>query len=309
MLRDALHKSRWLRHLRRALAAPGNLLAGSGALALAAIAWNPLPLVLYGLGEPLWLYHAARGGRYDRALDEEDHRRATAALERQLEVLVRGTPCGAWIRHRHLPDYPRAYAHLVELCAQIARLVASRDGIARPLEDDVVARLDDMLRAYLTLARERLLFHCALAKLYPQLPPEAGGAGGTAAAAPIVPWCEDTPFVSLERALGDVRDRADRLGAELRQRPDLDEVYAPVIETLERRREELSARGRADREMAAQLAVFPDQFELIAGRLAAAPAGAAEIADEMRLLLEQTDDTVRFAEDLRGSAARYRLAA
>jgi hypothetical protein len=61
--------------------------------------------------------------------------------------------------------------------------------------------------------------------------------------------------------------------------------------------------------MAAQLAVFPDQFELIAGKLAAAPAGAGEIADEMRLLLEQTDDTVRFAEDLRGSAARYPLSA
>jgi hypothetical protein len=29
----------------------------------------------------------------------------------------------------------------------------------------------------------------------------------------------------------------------------------------------------------------------------------------MKLLVEQTDDTVRFAEDLRGSAARYDLGA
>jgi len=292
--------TRWMRHLRRALAAPGNLIAGSGALALAAITWNPLPLVLYGLGEPMWLYHAASGDRYDRALDEEDRRRATAALEGQLGALVRGTPCGAWIRRGHLPDYPRAYARLVELCAQTARIVAARTGVARPLEDDVVARLDDMLRAYLALARERLLFHCALARVYPQLP---------AAPEPVVPWIEDTGFVSLERALADVRTRAERLGAELRERPELGEVYAPVIETLERRAAELEARGGTDREMAAQLAVFPDQLELIAGKLAAAPASAGEIGGEMQLLLEQTDDTVRFAEDLRGSAPLYELGA
>src|SRR6187402_2006029 len=178
-------RARWMRHLRRALAAPGNLVAGSGALALAAIAWNPLPLILYALGEPVWLYRAARDGRYERALAAEDQRGATGTLERQLEALVRETPCGAWIRGGHLPDYPAAYARLVELRAQITRIVAARDGFQRPLEDDIVARLDDMLRAYLALARERLLFHCALAKIYPQLP----------AAAPRerpVPWCEDT---------------------------------------------------------------------------------------------------------------------
>ena len=294
--------TRWMRHLRRALAAPGNLVAASGALALAALAWNPLPLVLYGLGQPVWLYHAARGGRYERALADEDSRRATDTLERQLEALLRGAPCGAWIRGGHLPDYPLAYARLVELRDQIARIVAARDGVARPLEDDIVARLDDMLRAYLALARERLLFHCALAKVYPQLQPDA-------LREPPVPWCEPTRFVPLERALDDVRTRADRLRAELRQRPELDEVYAPVIETLDRRCAELEARGGSDREMAAQLAVFPDQFELVASKLAATPACAGEIADEMKLLVEQTDDTVRFAEDLRGSAVRYDLGA
>ena len=36
----------WIRHLHRALASPGNLLAASGALAVSALAWNPLPLIL-----------------------------------------------------------------------------------------------------------------------------------------------------------------------------------------------------------------------------------------------------------------------
>lgn len=297
-----MRKPRWMRHLRRALAAPGNLVAASGAIALAAITWNPLPLIFYGLGEPVWLYHASRTGRYERALSAEDRDRVTGGLERQLEALVRGTPCGAWIRAGQLPSYPIAYARLVELRAQIARIVEARDGVARPLEDDIVARLDDMLRAYLALARERLLFHCALAKIYPQLTPEA-------LREPPLPWPEDTRFVPLERALHDVRARAERLRAELRERPELGEVYEPVIETLERRLEELEARGRADREMAAQLAVFPDQFELIASKLAQAPASAGEVVEDMKLLLEQTDDTVRFAEDLRGSAPLYELSA
>src|SRR5262245_51348480 len=93
----------WMRHLRRALSAPGNLIAGTGALALAAITWNPLPLILYGLGSPVWLYHAASGGRYAREVAEEDHRRAAEAAERQLARLLRETPCGAWIRGGHLP--------------------------------------------------------------------------------------------------------------------------------------------------------------------------------------------------------------
>ena len=59
-----MSRATFLRHLRRALVAPGNLLAGSGALALSAVTWNPLPLILYGLAEPVWLYNAATRRRY-----------------------------------------------------------------------------------------------------------------------------------------------------------------------------------------------------------------------------------------------------
>ncbi|HWO25751.1 MAG TPA: hypothetical protein VNO30_43745 [Kofleriaceae bacterium] len=294
--------ARWIRPLRRALIAPGNLAAGAGALALAAVAWNPLPLILYALGEPVWLYRAARGGRYTRELADAERARTTGALERELAALVDETPCGAWIHGGHLPDYPAAYAGLTRLRAQLAAIVAARDGVARPLEDDVVARLDDMLRGFLALARERLLFHCALAKIYPELP-------GDAPRARPAPPCAAVRFVSVERALGDVRARAAGLAAELGPRPELEEVYRPVIETLERRCEELAARGDADRRIAAQLAVFPDQFELVAEKLSVAPACAGQLAEEMKLLAEQTDDAVRFAEDLRGGAALFELAA
>ncbi|HWU87481.1 MAG TPA: hypothetical protein VN253_09405 [Kofleriaceae bacterium] len=306
----------FLRHLRRALVAPGNLLAGSGALALSAITWNPLPLILYGLGEPVWLGSAAAKRRYVGDLAAEDRTAATRSLEQQLASLVEETPCGGWILAGKLPDYPRTYARLVELRAQIAQLVAVRDSAAKPLEEDIVARLDAMLRAYLTLARERLLFHCALAKVYPQLDvpaPPATLAGRIARALrggprrKIVRPIEDVRFISLEQAMAEVRAKADGFRADLRQRPEHEEVYRPIIETLDKRVEELAARGRNDRDMAAQLRVFPDQFELISSKLATAPALAGEIVGEMKLLLEQTDDTVKFAEDMRSGLTALAL--
>ncbi|MGH9885161.1 MAG: hypothetical protein ACREBE_06515, partial [bacterium] len=54
-----------------------------------------------------------------------------------------------------------------------------------------------------------------------------------------------------------------------------------------------------DRAIAAQLGVFPDQFEIILGKLAGAQADVSAVIGEMKLLLEQTDDTVRFVEDTR----------
>lgn len=314
-----MSRANFLRHLRRALVAPGNLLAGSGALALSAITWNPLPLILYGLGEPVWLYNAATKRRYVRDLAAEDRAGATHALEQQLAALVAETPCGGWILAGKLPDYPHTYARLVELRGQIAQLVAVRDSAAKPLEEDIVARLDAMLRAYLTLARERLLFHCALAKVYPQLdlpaapPATLGGrlahalGGGAPRKRPRV--IGDVRFISLEQAMAEVRGKADGFRAELRQRPEHEEVYRPIIETLDKRVDELAARGRNDRDMAAQLRVFPDQFELISSKLATAPALAGEIVGEMKLLLEQTDDTVKFAEDMRTGLAALALEA
>jgi hypothetical protein len=298
--------------LRRALVAPGNLIAGAGALALSALTWNPLPLVLYGLGEPVWLYNAAATKRYAAAI-RDDHQRARLAIhEAQLEALAVATPCGRWMASGQLPDYPATYARLIAIRDQTAAIVEARDHAARALEQDIVVRMADMLRAYLLLVRERLLFHCALARVYPRLPepaPRGGWLDGVARAlrrrparAPQ-PWTDPTAFVSLDHALAEVRAKAEGFRREVARQPEHAEVYAPIIETLDRRLGELAQRGRIDRDMCAQLKVFPDQFELILGKLGALRADVGEVAGEMKLLLEQTDDTVSFAEDLRATEA------
>ena len=151
----------WTKQFRRALAAPGNLIAGSGALALAAITWNPLPVILFGLGEPVWLYNATASDRYADAVRAEHDQRTIAVLERELAAFVEQTPCGSWMRGKQLPSYPVTYRRLVEMRDQTAQIVAARDDAAKQLEEDIVARMNDMLRAYLLMVRERLLFHCA----------------------------------------------------------------------------------------------------------------------------------------------------
>src|SRR3954466_6206268 len=91
----------WTQHFRRALASPGNLIAGAGAVLASAVTWNPLPLILFGLGEPVWLYTATTSGRYTRELRDDrktaealDGARALAWRETQLAALVTQAPCG-----------------------------------------------------------------------------------------------------------------------------------------------------------------------------------------------------------------------
>ncbi len=314
----------WTQHLRRALAAPGNLLAGAGAVMASAITWNPLPLILYGLGEPLWLYKATASQRYAKELRaerrdaaREDNRRSLVWHEQQLAYLLQATPCGLWTRRGQLPDYAATYGRLVQMRDQMAQLVATRNDPAAVLEQDIVARMDDMLRAYLLMTRERLLFHCSLARVYPQLPEPPSDAEPTLmdrvkraliATPPeepilIAPWREDTRFVSLDDAIGEVKAK---IATFERDATEHEEVYRPILDVLARRLDELEQRGKNDRVMAAQLKVFPDQFELILNKLATTRADVSEVVGDMKLLLEQTDDTVSFAEDIR-SAERHTL--
>jgi len=313
----------WILQLRRALSSPGNLIAGAAAVLASAVTWNPLPLVLFGLGEPVWLYTATASQRYARQLRDErkllalaDGRRTLAWREHQIATLVRSTPCGLWTRRGQLPDYATTYLRLVAMRDQAQQLIESRHDAANALEQDIVARMDDMLRAYLMMARERMLFHCALAKIYPQLPePPAEPAEPTLAArlkraliappaaAPAEPpvWRDDTSFVSLDAARDELRGKLAGFARDTERTPDHEEVYRPIIDVLRRRLDELDLRGKNDLTMAAQLRVFPDQFEVILHKLATTQTDVGEVVSDMKLLLEQTDDTVRFAEDTRGA--------
>jgi hypothetical protein len=104
--------------------------------------------------------------------------------------------------------------------------------------------------------------------------------------------------MTVDAAIHEVETRSASLAAELAESPDHAPVYRPILATLATRKTELARRGAHDRDTAAQLRVFPDQFELILSKLATTGTSVSEVVDDMALLLEQTDDTVRFDADL-----------
>jgi len=270
---------------------------------VSALTWNPLPLILYGIGEPVWLYR--------KLTRRPEVKRATTrrVLEHELAALLQLSPCGLWTRRKLLPDYATIYARLVDTRDQAARIVGSRDDAAKPLEEDIVAKMDQMLRAYLMMARERLLLHCALARVFPQLPPAPPERIGVVDrikrvlvrehVVATVPWTDEVRFVTVELASKEVRAKIDGFDREIAGKPELADVYQPIIETLGRRLDELARRETHDAHISAQLQVFPDQFDVIVSKLATPQADVREVVGDMKLLLEQTDDTVSFAEDLR----------
>jgi len=293
----------WTKKLHRALTAPGNLVVGAGALAVSALTWNPLALILFGLGEPLWLYK-----RTTHAPLVE--RPSLAALEHELAWLMTHSPCGRWAFDNRLPHYAAIYARLQDTRDQTARIVAARNDAASALAQDIAARMDDMLHAYLVMARERLLFHCALAGVFPQVPalPAPPTLVDRLKRALIVqppnelpPWREDTPFVSLAAATAELRKKIAGFEAQITRLPAHEEVYRPIIESLGTHLRELELRGRHDAQRAAQLEVFLEQFAIILQKLGTPQPDLDDVVTDMRLLLEQTDDTVTLAEELRAN--------
>src|SRR5262249_34188357 len=152
---------------------------------------------------------------------------------------------------------------LVDTRDQAARIVGSRDDAAKPLEQDIVTKMDDMLHAYLMMVRERLMLHCALARIYPDLPPAPPERVGLAdrikhalvrpAAVEHAPWTDDVRFVPVDLAATDVRAKIDGFVHEIAAKPELEDVYRPIIETLQRRLDELARLATHDAHMSAQL--------------------------------------------------------
>jgi hypothetical protein len=293
----------WIKNLHGAVTSPGNLIAGAGALALSALTWNPLPLILFSLGEPVFLFRRA-------TRTPADTRVHIKTLEHQLGALMQCSPCGNWARQDRLPDYATIYARLQHTRDQTSRIVADRRDAASTLAQDIAARLDDMLYAYLVMVRERLLFHCSLAGVFLQLPapPEPPRFVDRIARAFVVqvlevapPWREDTPFVSLAAATTELRRKIAGFEAQIAREAAHEDVYRPIIDSLGKHLRELELRGKHDRQRAAQLEVFPEQFAIIQQKLGTPQPDYDDVVTDMKLLLEQTDDTVSLAEELRAN--------
>jgi hypothetical protein len=176
----------------RAAVATPNVVTGAVTLVASAVLWNPLPLLLWGLGSVGWVLGASTSPRYTRRILDEERQAEEAKADREREAIrskialtVEQPPFAGWMRAGLLPDYLQVFARLVAVRDRVARLLADR-------KEDFLAglgiqgQLTYLLTAYLQFVQARLTLLQTLTDYRPAAP-GGGGAGvvaGVGAGAP-----------------------------------------------------------------------------------------------------------------------------
>jgi hypothetical protein len=185
----------------RAATATPNLLSGAVTLAASAALWNPLPLLLWGIGSAAWVLYASTSHKYTRrVLDDERQAaeqaadQAREALRAKIEEALARRPFAIWLRAGLLPDYLRVFARLQAVRDRVAQLLAER-------RDDELAglgiegQLTYLLTAFLQFVQARLALLQTLVDFRPGAPAGEGEPPEAAQAA-----AQDSAF--LAAALG-----------------------------------------------------------------------------------------------------------
>ena len=181
--------------IAKAIQSPGNLVTGAVSLAASAVLWNPLPLILWGLGATGWVSLAATGDRYIQQIEAEQRRqeelkseRERDALRQRVEVTLAENPVAAWTRSGLLPDYVGVYRRLAEIRGRVTKVLLDRNDLDDLTKAGILQQLGYMLTAYLNFVRERVAYLQILANIRP-------GADGAAVQVPPPPPQQQPPPV------------------------------------------------------------------------------------------------------------------
>jgi hypothetical protein len=169
----------WKKAATRAATATPNVVGGATMVALSAALWNPLPLVLWGLGSAAWVLFASTSPKYTRRILDEDRRAADQTADREREALrakiasiLAWQPYATWVRAGLLPDYLHVFERLVAVRDRVTYLLAER-------KEDYLAglgiqsQLTYLLTAFLQFVQARLALLQTLLDFRP-----GGAAGG-----------------------------------------------------------------------------------------------------------------------------------
>jgi hypothetical protein len=164
--------SLWKQALQRAATSSGNVVPGAVALAASAALWNPLPLILWGVGSAAWVLFASTSPAYTRrilleqrqaqALKDEADRKTTRL---RLDAILHQPPFLGWVRSGQLPDYLQIYDRLGEIRDRATKLLADQGDIDAASRAGIGGQLAYMLSAYLQFVRARITYLQILADL------------------------------------------------------------------------------------------------------------------------------------------------
>lgn len=307
----------------RAFTSSGNLLTGAGSLLLSVAAVNPLPLILYSVGSLVWMYRSVSSGKYTKEiLEAERNRQRLQAQEEQrvllerMQTILNQPIFQSWIRRGELPDYMDRYQTLLSLREKIARLAQERPEVGDDIESNILHQMDHMLMAYLKLVKSRVTYLCVLirddkrewdegreASQQARKPRTTvrrlSAAGQTDNLHNGSREDEGRPLPTLEAQVGELQRRIDELRLLSEQQPGARDVRQTHISLLEKQIHLLLESSKSDQRVVAQLDAFTDAFEFIHDRLSASQVAPSGISGFMGEVVQQVDETIRFAETFR----------
>jgi hypothetical protein len=325
-------KTLWKKSAARAAKSPGNLITGAVSLAASAALWNPLPLILWGLGSGGWVLFASTDKSYHKKILDEERQAKEAkleaervALEQKVNALLLEPPVAGWIRRGLLPDYMQVYRRLVDIRDRVARIFRERSEVEPVTEEGFLRQLNYMLAAYLHFVRERIGYLQILIHLKPggadAPPPAKGRAAGTPPPPPPPPpgfaptrWervktparqgqAQQDPSPAappkIDSLLEEIDEKVARLQELAQKEPATARTREWHVNILEKQRELLLECQKRDQMVVAQLGAFTDVFQVILGRVSASQFSATEIASYMGSVVEQIEETERFVDSLR----------
>jgi len=301
--------------IAKAIQSPGNLVTGAVSLAASAVLWNPLPLILWGLGATGWVSLAATGDRYIRQIEEEERQRDEAKAEKDREVLTQKVqamlaenPIAGWTRAGLLPNYLAVYNRLLEIRSRVAKVLADRADLDAATRTGILQQLSYMLTAYLNFVRERIVYLQILANIRPAAdlaqaaqppPPPPEKRRVDLRIQPVRPSAPAAPLPSVEKRLAEVQEKIQQLQDLAKQEPATARTRQWHISILEKQRDLLLECQKRDQCVVAQLGAFDDVFEVILGRVSASQFSVTEVASYMGSVVEQIVQTEQFLDSLR----------
>jgi hypothetical protein len=300
----------WKKAVAKATLATGNVVTGAASVAVAAALWNPLPLILWGLGSVTWVFLASTSKDYaGKILAEERREREAreeaerAAQRRRVEAMLAQEPFASWAEQRYLPDYLSTYDRLVDTRARIVRIAKDRPEVQYIAETGIAKQLGYMLSAFLEFVLARTTYLQVLSGIRAADPGSAERGDpdwqrrlgeqrkGPKRAAPPLPSVDER-LAQLDRRILELRELAKTEPATAKTR----EWHAQIVE--KQRALLVECRNR-DQQVVAQLAAFPDMFEVIAGRVSASQFDEREIAQYMGGIVREVEETSKFVQEMR----------
>ncbi|HVT04283.1 MAG TPA: hypothetical protein VHL58_13025 [Thermoanaerobaculia bacterium] len=301
-------KEIWKKSAAMAATAPANVVTGAVGLVAAAAMWNPLPLILWGLGSATWVALASTSKKYSqRVLDEKrtaleqkaEHDREE--LRSRIDSRLCEPPFSDWIATGQLRNPLEAYPRLVEIRGRLASLARERTEIEFLTELGILQQINDMLSSYLQLVKARmqylrLLRDSRVRDPQPSQPPQRGK--------------KPSPIVLRIPSFGECIQEISVHIAELKTLAEKEPITASAREwhigILEKQRELLAECEKRDLSAAAQLEAFPDAFEMILARLSTPQLDAGEITRSLGNIVTRVEETERFV-DMLGPAVENAL--